>query len=495
MDFIKSGIIQLFGAVSSLQGGRSENQDDYCFADTPLGFLAIVCDGMGGGPGGKTASYIVKTEMTAALCECTPQTPREQAFRMAAARANQALEEKMQQVPQLVGMGSTFVAVLINQQSAIVAHAGDSRFYRLHGKKCLYRTNDHSLVGELVSRKALTEEQARVSPQSNVITRGLGSTTNHVPDIQEIPYRKGDRFVLCTDGVWGIMPHENLLNRLTAPTDITSLVQTLSAEVDQLGYSQGGQHDNHTLVIIELDADSAMKTRRLKWPLFAGATLGVALLVIISVSVTRFINDIFSQRRHDTNYSGSLTAYNPSSERNSSRNTYTPSLSTSTLKSDTQSIDGDSTKPTTSPATLKDSVSPTKTDTTTIAKSDSFKSKNSITSLPPEQRVERIINILNDAKQLKKKDPQEMAQRLKEYKEEAVDHLDSLETQSQPGSQSQKFLSKMKTALNQRDLWYYGEQPDNKGFYYTTPACSTRLSHYEKLMRDFYNNFTKNAAH
>lgn len=285
MFLIKSAQVRLHGAAESMQGGRPENQDDLGYVDTPLGFLFIVCDGMGGGPGGKTASGIVKLEIAQALSECTPQTPREAALRRAVGRANEVLAERMEQSPTLHGMGSTFVAVLVNEWSVLVAHAGDSRCYRLHGRRMLFRTQDHSLVGELVRKKALTEEQARTSPQSNVISRGLGSLANHVPEIVELPYRRGDRFVLCTDGVWGMMPHRELLRRLTAAADCKQVVNSLSVEIDRLGQAQGGHHDNHTIGIIEMDAHSRMRDNQFLVRKVLLATAAAALVAIIALAI------------------------------------------------------------------------------------------------------------------------------------------------------------------------------------------------------------------
>lgn len=261
MDIIKSDIVSLHGVAASMIGGRQENQDDWAYLDTPLGFLIIVCDGMGGGPGGKTASYIVKHEFALTICECRPQTSREHALKLATARAHQALEDKMKETPALSGMGSTFVAALFNRQSVVIAHAGDSRCYRIHGKKCMFRTQDHSLVAELVRKKVMTEEEARQSPQANVITRGLGSTNNHVPEIEEIPYKKGDRFILCTDGVWGTMRHQDFLELLTQHINIQSSLSSVSTKVDAIGFAQGGGHDNHTIAIIELKEDSLLKEK------------------------------------------------------------------------------------------------------------------------------------------------------------------------------------------------------------------------------------------
>lgn len=288
---IKSNILLLHGFAESLQGGRAENQDDWAYLDTPLGFLLVLCDGMGGGPGGKTASYIAKYEIAQAVMDCNKQTPRQQALKVAFGRAQEALSRKMDEMPALVGMGATVVAILINERSAIVAHVGDSRCYRFSGSHMAFRTQDHSLVGELVRKKALTEEQARTSPQSNIISRGLGGVSNNIPEITEIPYRKGDRFVLCTDGVWGSMPHKILLQKLTAKNSCEAIVQNLSSEIDSLGNAHGGYHDNHTLAIIEMGKNSEMND----WRWVAGISgLIVAILVTIAMITTlsvKIIND------------------------------------------------------------------------------------------------------------------------------------------------------------------------------------------------------------
>lgn len=282
---IKSDILSIKGYAVSMIGGRQENQDDWGFIDTPLGFLLVVCDGMGGGPGGKTASRVVKTEIARALCDCNATIPCDTALRRAAAVANEQLERMMKMDPQLVGMGSTFVAVLINKQAAYVAHAGDSRCYQFRGKRCLYRSQDHSLVAELVRKKALTEEEARVSPQSNVISRGLGSVSNNVPDIDVVGYRRGDRFVLCTDGVWGIMPHKDLLSKFNEKGQISAIVNNISMEVDNIGIAKGGMHDNHTLAIIEVFSDSTIKSTglnpRLIWVVMAGLSALMVLLFAV----------------------------------------------------------------------------------------------------------------------------------------------------------------------------------------------------------------------
>lgn len=304
MVSFKSDIISINGAVISSIGGRSENQDDFCFSDTPLGFLLVICDGMGGGPGGKTASYIVKCEIAKAILNCNGTVSRQHAFRMAVSQAHDMLQRQMDANPVLVGMGSTFVAILINGNSAVIAHAGDSRCYQMRGKKCIYQSNDHSLVAELVRNKALTEEEARNSPQSNIITRGLGSVSNNVPELDEVPFRKGDRFVLCTDGIWGMMPARELKEWFLRYETPVRTVESLDAETDRLGHIKGGKHDNHTLAVIDVSTDSTLPVKngfqifnldKKKTYIIVGILI---VAVILTIAITLVLKKISKETSH-----------------------------------------------------------------------------------------------------------------------------------------------------------------------------------------------------
>lgn len=281
MQLVKSNTQPLHGIVESQRGGRQENQDDFGFQDTPLGFFLVVCDGMGGGPAGKTASYVVRCEMLQALVTCAPHMPRAKAMQMAAGRAHAALLRLVEENPSLMGFGSTFVSILINGDSALIAHAGDSRCYVMRGKHMLFRTQDHSLVAELVRRKALTEEQARVSPQSNVISRGMGCLSNNVPDITEIPYKKGDRFILCTDGVWGCMPHNKLLRRFAALHAVRMHINQFVSEIDSIGNSTGGHHDNHTVAVVEMERTSTIAARKSRHMMFLSLSVAVIIMAVL----------------------------------------------------------------------------------------------------------------------------------------------------------------------------------------------------------------------
>ena len=199
----------ILGFAESRIGGRSENQDSFDWADTPLGFLVTVCDGMGGGPGGKTASSIAVKEIIAGVMEADQQESPSNILIKAIRRANMAIINRGTEQPALQGMGSTCTVVLITPKSATVAHVGDSRVYQFRGNEKIFRTFDHSMVFELVKQKVITEEQARLSAQSNVITRALGIKPDVEVEVTERPFETGDRFLLCTDGIHGAVEEKH----------------------------------------------------------------------------------------------------------------------------------------------------------------------------------------------------------------------------------------------------------------------------------------------
>lgn len=285
-DSIKARFNWISGATSTRIGGRAENQDSVAFADTPFGFLVTVCDGMGGGPGGALASQIACREIIAGVKEGNPEDTRANIMRKAIRRANNAIIETGRKFPMLQGMGSTCTVVLLNATSAIVAHVGDSRIYLIRGKKKKWRTFDHSMVFGLVKQGVITEEQARLSAESNIITRALGIKLDVEVDCEELPFERGDRFILSTDGIHGSMPEKELISIVSnrqKPDQI--LVEDLADKVDELGNLRGGRHDNHTIAIIDIKRDSKLKeqmNRRTKQILIVMAIL-LAVSIIFNV--------------------------------------------------------------------------------------------------------------------------------------------------------------------------------------------------------------------
>ena len=251
----------LLGFWDTRQGGRSENQDSCGFIDTPYGMLAIVCDGMGGGPAGKQASVLAVQVIAEYIHKAPKGENISELLRNAVEQANRAIITRGEEKPDLRGMGSTVVAVLFNEEAAFVANVGDSRVYQFrHGSK-VFRTEDHSVVADMVRSKALTEEQARLSEQSNIITRVLGRNTPNLVDVTVLPYEKKDRFLLCTDGIWGAMAEKVLVARVSKTPSLAGAVDSIVIHVDENGKKAGNKHDNLTLALFDTKKDSKKKTK------------------------------------------------------------------------------------------------------------------------------------------------------------------------------------------------------------------------------------------
>lgn len=271
------------GFAESRIGGRSENQDSYGSSDTPYGFVVTVCDGMGGGPGGKTASTIAVNEIINGIKEGNPDDTAVNIVIKAIRRANLAIIEKGQETPALRGMGSTCTVLLISEESAIVAHVGDSRVYQLRGKTKVFRTFDHSMVFDLVRQKVITEEQARLSAQSNVITRALGIKPDIEVDTIVLPYDSGDRFLLTTDGIHGSVAESVLIEMASDKKHaLGTVTDEIATTIDGNGRKEGGGHDNLTLAIIETKINSKLRSKmNAKTKLVFGAVTLICLLSLV----------------------------------------------------------------------------------------------------------------------------------------------------------------------------------------------------------------------
>ena len=273
-------------------GGRAENQDSYGAKITERGFLFTVCDGMGGGPGGKTASAIAVSEIIAGVEEAPQEEENKNVLIKAIRRANMSILAAGNETPKLRGMGSTATVLLLTEQAAYVAHVGDSRVYQLRGHTKVFRTFDHSMVFDLVRQGILTEEQARLSAQSNVITRALGIQPDVEVDIQELPYLKGDRFLLCSDGIHGCMPELDLIRLATSRKEaLGTVVDDLATSADDIGREAGGGHDNLTLIIVETKTNSTMQPIMNKNTRMVLMALTVLLAVSILMNIVQCANN------------------------------------------------------------------------------------------------------------------------------------------------------------------------------------------------------------
>ena len=269
------------GYVDSRIGGRQENQDCAGVIDTAIGLLVVVCDGMGGMQGGHIASSTAVTSIMSFFNTIDKQSDPAMTLVKAINEANAQIITKGQENPDLTGMGTTVTALLKTSKSAIVAHVGDSRIYQFRGNKKVFRTFDHSMVFEMVKKKVLTEEQARLSVQSNVILKALGVKPDVEVEWHELPYLKGDRFVLCSDGFWGAMPEKDFMACVTQKGNIKDVLQDTANKVEMLGKEKGEDYDNLTAVIVDMESNSK---KQIKMNTLAKTIISL-LTVLLFVSI------------------------------------------------------------------------------------------------------------------------------------------------------------------------------------------------------------------
>jgi len=237
---------------------REHNEDDIgCDPDIGLWVLA---DGMGGYNAGEVASGIaVKTtiDLVTEACrrenraEIEPETGYMRqtiVLRDAIMRANKIIHQTAQSQPQCEGMGTTLVACLFYNNRISIAHVGDSRLYRMRDNRFEQITMDHSLLQELVDRGYYSQEEAQRSTNRNYVTRALGVEPQVQVEVQEVEVRKGDYFLLCSDGLPDMVEDEDI--HLTINTFSTN-VETIGEQLIKLTNDNGGR-DNVSIIIVRV---------------------------------------------------------------------------------------------------------------------------------------------------------------------------------------------------------------------------------------------------
>jgi serine/threonine protein phosphatase PrpC len=276
-------------SILSRAGGRAENQDSYGSCRTEHGFLVVVCDGMGGAKGGSTASRLAVETILEEVSNTTLADAGE-ILAAAIAKANSAVHQAGRTYPDLKGMGTTVAALLIDEDKATAAHVGDSRIYQVRGQDKVFRTFDHSMVFELVRRGRISEEQARLSAESNVILRALGTKPEVEVEINAgLPYLKGDRFLLCSDGIWGAVNEKEVLKLIKADKSAEKTAEIIVETIDSTGIEQGGGHDNLTAALVELNTNSKIQPQMNRKNRIIIALLALLLIISVGLNIWGFI--------------------------------------------------------------------------------------------------------------------------------------------------------------------------------------------------------------
>ena len=230
---------------------RENNQDAYAVGELPGEVAwAVVCDGMGGAAGGNIASAlavkVISDKITSSYNEKMRDSSIKNLLDSAITAANIEVYDMACSRPDLKGMGTTVVAVVVRDNVAHIAHAGDSRAYIVNKDGVEQITVDHSLVQNLVDRGEITKEEAEHHPNKNVITRALGVDKRIDVDFSEVDLQENETLILCTDGL------SNCVNNAEIADDIKDGQYYAFADRLVKRANKNGGNDNITVVAIAI---------------------------------------------------------------------------------------------------------------------------------------------------------------------------------------------------------------------------------------------------
>jgi len=227
---------------------REVNQDDFADGRIDNSFIFIIADGLGHREGGRFASRTAVEYIKNTFLKMDPEDPVD-FFREIFSKVNSIiLHEKIQNYNREM-MASTCVAVIIKEDKAYLAHVGDSRAYLCHDRKLDQLTKDQSLVQSMVDEGRITEEEAQNHVMKHVVTEALGTRGKLNVDIYQdsIKLEVGDTLLICTDGLWGMVPDEDLEKIIKSNS-----IEDAGDKLIQHAKDNGG-HDNITLQLIHVE--------------------------------------------------------------------------------------------------------------------------------------------------------------------------------------------------------------------------------------------------
>ena len=225
-------------------GRKRQGNEDAVVALTPpdapgsVDAVFAVADGMGGHEAGEVASAIVVRTLVEKFGPGSPfhgggPAPGADDLRRAVQEANATIVSEAQGDKK--GMGTTATAGIIEGSRLHLAHVGDSRAYMLRGGRLYMITQDHSWVAEQVRAGALKPDEAATHPRRNLLTRALGSADHVEVDAQTIPLEQADLILLCSDGLYGVVPDEKIREELLRTPDLQAVCDHLVAEANRMG--------------------------------------------------------------------------------------------------------------------------------------------------------------------------------------------------------------------------------------------------------------------
>lgn len=233
---------------------RKNNEDFVLKADTPLGFAYVLCDGMGGHAGGAIAAQLCAQTIIQTLQQ-TSEKEVEKAILSAINHANEVIHTCANTEPALRGMGTTCVVAVIQDKFLYFSHVGDSRLYQYHNQQLTQLTKDHSYVQSLIDQGKIQPSDADTHPQKHQLTAAVGTNITISVDIQvqKIPLTDKSLFLLCSDGLHGIVSSKIIQGTLeenqNKPLDI------IAQKLIDLANDFGGL-DNTTVQLLYVSAQN-----------------------------------------------------------------------------------------------------------------------------------------------------------------------------------------------------------------------------------------------
>lgn len=257
---------------------RGHNEDSYLVRNPLFG----VCDGMGGHAAGEVASAIaVRT-----IASHAPEHADDMLLGAAVEAANEAVIQGAANGVGKPGMGCTATCCIIEGTKMAIAHVGDSRIYLLRAGTLVRLTHDHSYVEELVDAGEITADEARVHPSRSIITRALGSDPDMYADHFSLDVERGDRIILCSDGLSSMVPDAQIeLLSVSSATPIDCTDQLVAAALE------AGGHDNVSVIVVDVVSDGREEARRLarRRAVLGWLAVLLGLAVVLSVALGFFI--------------------------------------------------------------------------------------------------------------------------------------------------------------------------------------------------------------
>lgn len=238
-----------YGSRTEIGNVREHNEDSL----TVLPPLFAVADGMGGHEAGEVASEITINTLN----DLAPQSADAEALARAVVAANLNVIKAPSQGVGREGMGTTLTAAILEKERLVIAQVGDSRAYLLHNGSLQQLTRDHSLMADMIEAGQLTEAEARAHPNRSVITRAIGSDPHMQPDLYELNVETGDRLLLCSDGICGMIEdHEIASIMRQAPS-----AQSCADQLVEAALAAGG-FDNETAVVVDVEGFKAVREKK-----------------------------------------------------------------------------------------------------------------------------------------------------------------------------------------------------------------------------------------